>query len=105
MALTDHDTVDGLDEIISYAKDKPIEIIPGIEYSTEYNKRDVHIVGLFIDYKAPVFQKYLARFLQSRMDRNYKLCANLREAGINITYEALAEAFPDAVITLSLIHI
>lgn len=99
MALTDHDTVDGLDEIISYAKDKPIEIIPGIEYSTEYNKRDVHIVGLFIDYKAPVFQKYLARFLQSRMDRNYKLCANLREAGIDITYEALAEAFPDAVIT------
>ena len=43
MALTDHDTVDGLDEIISYAKDKPIEIIPGIEYSTEYNKRDVHM--------------------------------------------------------------
>lgn len=99
MALTDHDTVDGLDEITEYAKDKPIEIIPGIEYSTEYNKRDVHIVGLFIDYKAPVFQKYLAQFRQSRMERNYKLCANLREAGIDITYEALAEAFPDAVIT------
>lgn len=99
IALTDHDTVDGLDEITEYAKDKPIEIIPGIEYSTEYNKRDVHIVGLFIDYKAPMFQKYLAQFRQSRMERNYKLCANLREAGIDITYEALAEAFPDAVIT------
>ena len=67
MALTDHDTVDGLDEITEYAKDKPIEIIPGIEYSTEYNKRDVHIVGLFIDYKAPVFQKYLAQFRHSRI--------------------------------------
>lgn len=99
MALTDHDTVDGIDEIMEYAKDKPVEIIPGIEYSTEYNGRDVHIVGLFIDHKAPVFSEYLARFLQSRIDRNHKLCANLRSAGIDITYEALLAAFPDAVIT------
>ena len=99
MALTDHDTVDGIDEIMEYAKDKPIEIIPGIEYSTQYNERDVHIVGLFIDHKAPVFLAYLARFQQSRTDRNHKLCANLRSAGIDITYEALLAAFPDAVIT------
>lgn len=99
MALTDHDTVDGIDEIMEYAKDKPVEIIPGIEYSTEYNGRDVHIVGLFIDHKAHVFSEYLARFQQSRVDRNHKLCANLRSAGIDITYEALLAAFPDAVIT------
>ncbi|MDE6363901.1 MAG: Cof-type HAD-IIB family hydrolase [Lachnospiraceae bacterium] len=99
MALTDHDTVDGLDEILEYAKEKPVEIIPGIEYSTEYNHRDVHIVGLFIDYKAPVFLEYLTRFKQSRTDRNHKLCANLQSAGIDITYEALLEAYPDAVIT------
>lgn len=99
MALTDHDTVDGIDEIQEYAKDKPIEIIPGIEYSTEYKGRDVHIVGLFIDHKSPVFLEYLARFKKSREDRNHKLCVNLQKAGIDITYEALLEAFPDAVIT------
>lgn len=99
VALTDHDTVDGLDELIEYAKGKAVEVIPGIEYSTEYNNRDVHIVGLFIDHKAPVFREYLVRFQQSRTDRNYKLCANLREAGLDITYEALREANPDAVIT------
>lgn len=99
IALTDHDTVDGLDEIIEYAKGKPVEVVPGIEYSTEYNNRDVHIVGLFIDHKAPVFLEYLTRFQQSRTDRNHKLCANLRGAGIDITYEALMEAFPGAVIT------
>lgn len=99
MALTDHDTIDGIDEIIEYAKNKPIEVIPGIEYSTEYNGRDVHIVGLFIDHKAPVFLQYLERFQQSRTDRNYKLCANLRQAGIDITYEALLEAYPNAIIT------
>ena len=99
IALTDHDTVDGMDTIIEYAKDKPIEIIPGIEYSTEYNGRDVHILGLFIDYKTPVFQEYLTRFQQSRTNRNYKLCANLQSAGIPITYEMLVDSFPNAVIT------
>ncbi len=99
MALTDHDTIEGIDEIIAYAKDKPIEIIPGIEYSTEYQGRDVHIVGLFIDHKSPVFLKYLARFQKSRDDRNHKLCANLQAAGIDITYESLMAAFPDAVVT------
>jgi Cof subfamily protein (haloacid dehalogenase superfamily) len=99
IALTDHDTVDGIDEILEYAKDKPIEVIPGIEYSTEYNERDVHIVGLFIDYKAPAFLEYLKRFKQSRTDRNHKLCNNLKKAGIDITYEALTAAYPDCIIT------
>ncbi len=98
-ALTDHDTIDGIGEALEATKDKPITVIPGIEYSTEYLNRDVHIVGLFIDYKAPVFLEYLARFQKSRTDRNYKLCANLRNANIDITYEALLEMFPDAIIT------
>lgn len=98
-ALTDHDTIDGIEEALEAAKNKPITVIPGIEYSTEYLNRDVHIVGLFIDYKAPVFLEYLARFQQSRTDRNYKLCANLRNTNIDITYETLLEMFPDAVIT------
>lgn len=98
-ALTDHDTIDGIEEALEAAKNKPITVIPGIEYSTEYLNRDVHIVGLFIDYKAPVFLEYLNRFQQSRTDRNYKLCTNLRGANIDITYEALLEMFPDAVIT------
>jgi Cof subfamily protein (haloacid dehalogenase superfamily) len=99
IALTDHDTVDGIEEILEYSKDKNIEVIPGIEYSTEYCERDVHIVGLFIDYKAPAFLEYLKRFKQSRTERNHKLCNNLRNAGIDISYEALTSAFPDCVIT------
>jgi predicted metal-dependent phosphoesterase TrpH len=99
IALTDHDTVDGIEEILDYAKDKDIEVIPGIEYSTEYNERDVHIVGLFIDYKAQAFLDYLKRFKQSRIDRNHKLCNNLQKAGIDITYDALCKAYPDCIIT------
>ena len=44
-ALTDHDTTAGLSEAISYAAGKNIEVIPGIEFSTEYLGKDVHILG------------------------------------------------------------
>lgn len=99
-ALTDHDTVDGLAEAISYAeKINGPEIIPGIELSTEYQGRDIHIVGLFIDYENEEFKAYLKHFVESRDERNRKMCALLSEAGIDISYEALLAEFPGSVIT------
>lgn len=98
-ALTDHDTTDGLDEVLSYAEDKPIEVIPGIEFSTEYDGKDVHMVGLYISYNDPVFQAKLQSFVDSRINRNIKMCQNLQEAGIDITFEKLCEENPGAVIT------
>lgn len=102
IALTDHDTVDGLDEAIEYARDKDIEVIPGIEFSTEYNHKDVHIVGLYIDHKSPDFLEALKNFQDSRTNRNIKMCDLLREeAGMDITYEKLLEFSGDSVITRS----
>lgn len=122
-ALTDHDTIQGLEEAIHYAaklcmrmdenndtataspkytnNTKQIipEIIPGIEFSTEYEGRDIHILGLDIDYKNESFIKYLKDFVDSRILRNQKMCEKLRTAGIDITYEKLLAEFPDAVIT------
>lgn len=126
-ALTDHDTVDGLDEAISYAEqlrqerlsarqksrlsenDSPAgagkqsppvpEIIPGIEFSTEYQGQDVHIVGLYIEHHNRSFREHLQEFVDSRIIRNHKMCGLLQEAGIQISYEALQAEFPDAVIT------
>ena len=109
-ALTDHDTVDGLDEAIGYAdrlrrtlpKDEAAdipEVIPGIEFSTEYQGKDVHILGLYINYNNRCFQKYLEDFVNSRINRNRKMCALLQDAGVDISYETLIEQFPDAVIT------
>jgi len=99
IAITDHDTVDGLDEAIDYAKDKPIEVIPGIELSTEYMGRDIHIVGLNIDYKDEKFKAYLKEFVDSRDLRNEKMCGMLTEAGFKMTYEELKNEYPGSVIT------
>ena len=105
VALTDHDTTDGLKEAITHAEaltqaGRPsIEVVPGIEFSTKHGDRDVHIVGLYIAYDAPEFNAKLQEFVDSRTRRNIKMCHNLREAGIDITYEKLQERNPDAVIT------
>jgi len=98
-ALTDHDTTEGLDEAIAAAKGKEIEVIPGIEFSTEYEGKDIHIVGLYIDHKSKVFSDHIQAFVDSRIERNRKMCANLQSAGIDISYEKLLAAFPGAVIT------
>lgn len=98
-ALTDHDTIDGLDEAMEAAKGKDIEVIPGIEFSTEYEGKDIHIVGLYIDYKGEAFTKQIQAFVDSRIERNKKMCQNLKNAGIDISYEKLIAAFPDSVIT------
>ncbi len=105
-ALTDHDTVDGIDEAIACAeklrlsgeKNVP-EVIPGIELSTEYQGKDIHLVGLYIDHHSAAFRAYLQEFVNSRTERNRKMCARLAEAGIDISYEKLVTAFPDSVLT------
>ena len=99
-ALTDHDTIGGLAEALEAAKQFPdLEVIPGIEFSTEYKGRDIHIVGLYIRYNDPEFLKYLTDFQDSRIRRNEKMCNNLSSAGIDISFEKLQAEFPDSVIT------
>ncbi|MDE5940060.1 MAG: PHP domain-containing protein [Lachnospiraceae bacterium] len=105
VAITDHDSIEGLDEAISRAaaltkRGLPsVEVIPGIEFSTKYGKQDVHIVGLYISYDSGDFKRALHGFVNSRLNRNLKMCENLQAAGIDITYEKLLHMYPDAVIT------
>ncbi len=104
MALTDHDTVDGIQEALD-AADKMREagepapiIVPGIELSAEYNGQDIHFVGLFQDWESPSFRTQLADLADSRVGRNHKMCALLTEHGYPVTVEELEREFPDRII-------
>lgn len=99
IALTDHDTIDGLEEAINRGNEIGVRVVPGVELSTEYMGRDVHIVGLFIDYKNETFLNHLKNFVDSRELRNKKMCDKLTEAGIPVIYEELIEMFGDSVLT------
>lgn len=105
-ALTDHDTTDGLKEAMERAEslrgDASLsvpEIIPGIELSTDERGQEVHVVGLFIDAENPSFCSYLREFVESREERNVKMCKKFQDLGIDVSYEALLERFPDCILT------
>ena len=98
-ALTDHDTVDGIEEAMAASIGSGVTVIPGIELSTEYEGKDIHIVGLLIDKEQPAFKEKIQEFVDSRILRNRKMCQKLTEAGMPLTYEELMAEFPGAVIT------
>lgn len=100
IALTDHDTVEGLEEASAAAVGTGLELVPGIEFSTEYKERDIHILGLDIQPKQTDFAKHLKAFQESRDARNEEMTLRLQNLEhIPITMEALRSAYGDAVLT------
>lgn len=98
MALTDHDTVMGVEEALSVPL--PIEIIPGIELSAGYGDGDIHILGLYIEYKSEKLIKISEDVIKERDWRNEKMAKNLSDAGIDITVDKIRKiSGADGVIT------
>lgn len=99
IALTDHDTIDGIKEATEAARQTALTIIPGIELSTAYHGKDIHILGLNIDPENLTFQERLKTFQQERDLRNLRMIQKLQENGLHITEKDMAEKFPDSVWT------
>lgn len=99
MALTDHDTLEGLPEALAAGKALGVEVVCGIEFSTSYQGRDVHILGLELNPQDAHFREALKEFQDSRDRRNLAIIDRLQEHGVSISWEAMAEAFPDCVWT------
>ena len=99
MALTDHDTVAGIDEALEAAKDLDMEVIPGIEVSCIYKGKEIHILGLYIDHKDPKLLSFLKEASRKRYDRNMEMLAAFNKDGFEITEEDLLCGNPGTVIT------
>lgn len=100
-ALTDHDSVAGVESALAACEQQnaPLQVIPGIEISSDYEGHDIHIVGLFVDYHNEELIDKTRLFVERREGRNAQMVKNLQAAGIPITLEALMEGNPDTVIT------
>ncbi len=92
IALTDHDTVDGIEEAKSVADDKII-VVPGIEISADFNGTDLHILGLNIDYHHKEFLDKINECKRLRIERNKKMIAKMNECGFPITEEYMEEKY------------
>ncbi|MBS3128339.1 PHP domain-containing protein [Candidatus Woesearchaeota archaeon] len=92
LAITDHDTIDGLKKAQEYSAGKPIEIISGIELSCEEQENgfpDVHILGLCIDFQNKELQKRLKNILEQRKEQKMKMIKKLQALGFSITFKEL----------------
>ena len=95
IALTDHNTVDGLEEFLSAARGKNLEAIPGVEFSTDYLDMDIHVVAHYV--MPAHFQEVTGRMAEGRRKKeesNLRLIENLAEIGFPIDYQALRDATP-----------
>lgn len=84
IAITDHDTVAGVEEASMEGEELGIRVIPGAELSTRVDDCDVHMTSLFVNCKNKRLIKRLDDMAASRQERNYKMVDKLHEAGFQI---------------------
>jgi predicted metal-dependent phosphoesterase TrpH len=101
LALTDHDTVFGLKEALETANLMEITLISGIEISTTWKKRCLHIVGLNIDPTSKILLDGLERQQNIRAERAKTIALKLEKKGIKGAYEAVVKASKNGMITRS----
>ena len=92
VALTDHDTVSGVDEFLEVAgKYDSLEAIPGVEISVGFKSKEIHLVGLFIDHKSESLLELLCEIRKDRNQRNERMIDKLQEMGYEITLQELLD--------------
>lgn len=91
VAITDHDTLDGIAEALSASRKNGLEVLPGIELSSETEQGGVHIVGLMLDYTNASFLQMLDTLKNSRLLRAQRMVAKLRALGKMIDLERVLE--------------
>jgi 3',5'-nucleoside bisphosphate phosphatase len=82
LALTDHDTVAGLDEALLAAGRAGLRLVPGVEISASWHFQTVHVLGLWIDPASPRLRDALDAQAERRRIRMRKMCASLSKAGL-----------------------
>ncbi len=88
-ALTDHDTIDGIEEAMEESKNYDLEVIPGIEFAADYHGKEIHILGLNINYKQEYFKNSITQIKLDRENRNLKMINKLNELGFEVTIDEL----------------
>lgn len=87
IALTDHDTLDGIQEARAEAGPAGIELIPGVEVDCQWRPGELHIVVLFLEPGPGPLQDRVAEFRSGRNHRNRAIAQRLDEIGVEIDYE------------------
>lgn len=87
IALTDHDMVDGIEAAQRRGGQVGLEVLPGIEFTCEVPKAEIHILGYFIDWRSPELTSVLKKIQEDRVRRIYKIVEKLKTLGVQLEPE------------------
>lgn len=89
IAITDHDTIEGIDEALREGKKQGVEIVAGVEMSAYLDDIPLHILGYGFRHEDPILLKNLEKIQAARNERNDTILANLNLLGIDVTRDDL----------------
>ena len=87
VALTDHDTTDGLEEALAAGRETGVEVVPGVELSAEYLGTSIHVLCYWPDAEDPALRDELRRLRDTRMRRGELMVEKLQALGLPISFE------------------
>lgn len=91
LALTDHDSIDGVQEALDAASDAGVTVVPAVEISiVDDAAPDLHVLGYGVDHRDAALRAALERFREDRLGRSDRMAANLRAAGWDLDDAPLA---------------
>ncbi len=98
IAVTDHDTIDGVSEALQAAEGTALEVIPGTELSTLDARSEVHVLGYYINRDDPELRDTLTRLRDSRLQRAQHILTKLARLGMPLDWHELQKTAGQAVI-------
>lgn len=105
LALSDHDTVAGVERALAAARGRRLHIIPAIEMSSTFDGTDIHILGYFVDVGSDAFVEHAQRNYKRRDDRMGEMVERLALQGVTITRRQLNEQRSSAEVAYSRPHL
>ncbi|MCP4548975.1 MAG: PHP domain-containing protein [bacterium] len=87
LAVTDHDTVNGIAEALAEGAKRDIHVIPGIELSIQVNNRDIHVLGYFIEHENEALIAELDEIISMRTNRAREMVNRIRDMGYPLDYD------------------
>jgi 3',5'-nucleoside bisphosphate phosphatase len=87
LAITDHDSTDGLPDALEEAARLGIELVPGLEINCDVPGSEIHVLGYCVDWRADWFQAFLREQREERRARVHRIVARLTELGMPLTAE------------------
>ena len=97
ISITDHDSVYGVSVAIENCKKYGVEVIPGIEFSCDFNQKEVHILGYFIDIDNKILNEYIQNFKKTRIVRIKKMIEKLNKLGCELDVNGFIDSIPGNV--------